>query len=177
MNTKRTPMVKWAEARHSVHAPLHTGTRIAIFLRAGQAPSRITPVPSPPEARDAGALRFEQAAVTVALLAGFVFGVPLVVPVAAVLLAAALVAGPRANLFARAYRAAMASRASSNRPGEAPEVTRLTRIVEVALLVLGSVPVAFGIEGLAWVFALPVAAITGLAATTGINLVALVRDR
>jgi hypothetical protein len=61
--------------------------------------------------------------------------------------------------------------------GETAAITRLTRAVEAGLLVVASVLVVIGADGFAWVFALPVAAITGLAATTGINVVALARER
>jgi hypothetical protein len=125
---------------------------------------------------DPRALRFEQAVVTIALLAGFVFRVPWVVLAVTVLLGAALAAGPRGNLFVNLYDALFRG-PRVVRTGEPADVTRLTRAVEVGLLVVASVLVLLGADGFAWVFALVVAAITGLAATTGINLVALVRER
>jgi hypothetical protein len=135
------------------------------------------PVPAPPDASiDPRALRFEQAVVTIALLAGFVFGLPLVIPLVAVLLAVAVGAGERANVFTRAH-AALFGRSASFRIAEPAAVTRLTRLVVVGLLALGSLFVLFGVGALPWVFALPVAAITGLAATTGINVVARLNDR
>jgi uncharacterized protein DUF4395 len=131
----------------------------------------------PPDAPiDPRALRFEQAVVTVALLAGFVFGIPLVIPVVAVLLAVAVGAGEQANVFTRAH-GAIFRRSTAFQVGEPPNVTRLTRLVEIALLALGSLFVLFGVGVLPWVFALAVAAITGLAATTGINVVARLNDR
>jgi hypothetical protein len=135
------------------------------------------PVPAPPDASiDPRALRFEQAVVTIALLAGFVFGLPLVIPLVAVLLAVAVGAGERANVFTRAH-AALFGRSASFQIAEPAAVTRLTRLVEVGLLALGSLFVLFGVGALPWVFALPVAAITGLAATTGIHVVARLNDR
>jgi hypothetical protein len=133
-------------------------------------------LPPEPEPTDARALRFEQAVVTVALLAGFVFGVPLVIPVVALLLGAAVVAGARANAFFQVYDA-LFGRQGSVRIGETIALARRTRIVEAGLLLVATVFVLVDLAGLAWVFALPVAAITGLGATTGIDLVALVRDR
>jgi hypothetical protein len=130
-----------------------------------------------PEPTDARALRFEQAVVTLVLLAGFVFGVPYVIPALAVLVGVATLGGPPANLFGRVYAYLFFGRAGVERAGEAANVTRLTRLVETLLLVIASVFWALGIEPVAWVFALPVAAVTGLAATTGINLVALAHDR
>ena len=56
-------------------------------------------------------------------------------------------------------------------------MTRVTRLVEIALLALGTLFGLLGAHAFAWVFGLPVAAITGIAATTGINLVALALDR
>ena len=130
----------------------------------------------PSEPTAARALRFEQAIVTVALLAGFVFRVALVIPIVGVLLAAPLVAGSKANGFARAYDA-LFGRARPPRSGEETPIARFTRLVEVGLLAAGTVLVVFRASGFAWVFALPVAVITGVAATTGINLVAVAHDR
>ncbi len=135
------------------------------------------PEPDADEPNDPRALRFEQAVVTVALLAGFVFGVGLVIPIVGVLLAFA-VAGERTNVFARSHETIFGrSFATTPAAVEPTSVTRLTRIVEIGLLALGSLFVLFGVGALPWVFALPVAAITGLAATTGINVVARLNDR
>jgi hypothetical protein len=125
---------------------------------------------------DPRALRFEQAIVTLALLAGFVFRVPWVIVVVAVLLVAALAAGERGNLFTNLYNALFRGPRVLH-TGETAAITRLTRAVEAGLLVVASVLVVIGADGFAWVFALPVAAITGLAATTCINVVALARER
>jgi hypothetical protein len=134
------------------------------------------PAAAPDAPIDPRALRFEQAVVTVALLAGFVFGLPLVIPAVGVLLALAVGAGERANLFTRSHEAIF-GRSVAFRVAEPLAVTRLTRLVEIGLLALGSLFVLFGVGALPWVFALPVAAITGLAATTGINVVARLNDR
>jgi hypothetical protein len=133
-------------------------------------------VPRALEPTGARALRFEQSLVTVALLAGFVFRVAWVVPIVTVLVAGAVL-GPRTNLFVRSYDYLFFGPASADRPNEPPPVTRLTRSVELGLLVLASVLVLLGVDGVAWAFALVVAVITGLAATRMINLVALVRER
>jgi hypothetical protein len=122
-------------------------------------------------------LRFEQVVVTVVLLAGFVFRVPWVVPVLALLLGAAALAGPAANVFGRSYAYLFFGRTPVERAAEPPRVTRITRLVETGLLLAASVVFLLGADGFAWALALPVAAITGLAATTGINLVALVLER
>jgi hypothetical protein len=128
------------------------------------------------EPTGARALRFEQAIVTIALLTGFVFGVPWVVLVVTVLMVGA-VFGRRTNIFVRAYDYLFFGPASADRPNEPAATTRLTRGVELGLLVLAAILVLVGAEGFAWVFALLVVAITGLAATTMINLVAVVHDR
>jgi hypothetical protein len=134
-----------------------------------------------PEPTDARALRFEQAIVTIVLLTGFVFRVGWVIPALALLIGAAALAGPAANVFGRSYAYLFFERAAERVPAErapeAPPVTRTTRLVEAGLLLAGSVLFLLGADGFAWVLALPVAAITGLAATTGINLVALVLER
>jgi hypothetical protein len=81
-------------------------------------------------------------------------------------------------VLALAYEKLFPAHARSRRaPAEPGALTRVTRGVEVALLLVASLFLAFGSSGLAWTFALPVAAITGLAATTGINVVAFVYDR
>jgi hypothetical protein len=130
-----------------------------------------------PEPADPRALRFEQAVVAVVLLSGFVFRIVWVVPGVGVLLLVAVVTGERANAFARVYDALFGDRLDPRAGTESPDGTRVTRSVEVALLAVGSLWVFLGVSGLAWVFALPVAAITAIAATTGINLVSLLRDR
>jgi hypothetical protein len=185
MNTQRTPLVKGAKARLSGSVSEVTAGGDPGGAPAGDRTLQtraVRPLPSPTGGR---ALRFEQAVVTVVLLAGFVFRVPWVIPAVAVLLGAAAVAGPRANVFARSYEYLFfhgAARPDAAAPARriAPEpaaITRVTRTVEVVLLLVASVLVALGAEGLAWAFALPVAAITGVAVTTGVNLVALVHDR
>jgi hypothetical protein len=133
-------------------------------------------VPRALEPTGARALRFEQTIVTVALLAGFVFRLAWMVPVVTVLVAGT-VAGPRTNVFTRAYDYLFFGPASADRPNEPAAVTRLTRWVEFGGLALATVTVLLGVDGLAWLLALVVAAITGVAATTMINVVALVRDR
>jgi hypothetical protein len=123
------------------------------------------------------ALRFEQAIIAIALLTGFVFRWFWMIPLVGVLLLAPLVAGGRANLFARIYEGTLGAHLAAHPAIESAGTTRFTRLVEVALLALGSLFVFLGADGFGWVFALPVAAITVVAATTGINLVAVVRDR
>jgi hypothetical protein len=92
-------------------------------------------------------------------------------------LVAGTVVGPRTNVFTRAYDYLFFGPASADRPNEPAAVTRLTRWVEFAVLALATVLVLLGADGLAWVLALVVAVVTGLAATTMINVVAVVRDR
>jgi hypothetical protein len=131
----------------------------------------------PPEPTDVRALRFEQAIVTIVLLTGFVFRVGWVLPALTLLIGAAALVGPGANVFARSYAYLFFGRAPVDHTAEPPRVTRTTRLVEAGLLLAASAVFLLGADGLAWVLALPVAAITGVAATTGINLVALVLER
>lgn len=143
--------------------------------------------PEPPPPPNAGALRFEQGVVAIILLGGFVFRIVWVLPIVLVLLTIPLAFGEPTNVFARIYgslfapdtgdAADAANPAAARRPAEPLATTRFTRLVEVLLLALGTVFGAAGIRGLAWVFGLPVAAITAVAATTGINVVARLRDR
>jgi hypothetical protein len=134
-------------------------------------------VPPAAETPDARALRFEQAVVAIVLLVGFVFGWPLLVPAVGVVLAAPVVIGPQANVLRRAYDTVLAGRVGVDRTGEPPETTHLTRVVEVVLLSIATVFVALDVPVLVWLFGLSVVAITAVAATTGVNLVAVVSDR
>jgi hypothetical protein len=135
----------------------------------------VTPAPEPARPSDGRGLRLEQGTVAIALLAGFVFRVPWVMTILAVLLALTLFS-PGTNLFLRAHDALFAGRATDERHPEAPGLTFVTRLVEIGLLALGTVVWLLGAPGFAWVFGLPVAAITGIAATTGFNVVAFLLD-
>src|SRR4051794_35165182 len=103
-----------------------TSHALAPQVRAGGLrTSRIAAVVPEPDPVHARALRFEQSVVTVALLAGFVFGVPWTIPSVAVVLAAATV-DPRANVLRRAYDALSTRPPDVDRAGEPADVTRLT---------------------------------------------------
>jgi hypothetical protein len=127
-------------------------------------------------APDAFALRFEQALVSVVLLAGFVFRIVWVLPVVALVIAGALL-GPTTDGPRRLYQALFGERSAVGHPAEPPALTRLTRLVELGLLAVAMLFVLAGAAGFGWVFALAAAAITLIGSTTGVNLVALVRDR
>jgi hypothetical protein len=135
----------------------------------------VTPAPDPQLPGDARGLRLEQGTVAIALLAGFVFREPWVMLIVALLLLLTLFS-PATNLFLRAHDLLFPGHEPDAHHREAAGITLMTRLVEIALLGLGTLVAVLGAQGFAWVFGLPVAAITGVAATTGFNLVAFLFD-
>jgi hypothetical protein len=130
----------------------------------------VTPAPEPQSPSEARGLRLEQGTVAIALLAGFVFRVPWVMLIVAVLLLLTLFS-PATNVFLRAHDLLFPDHEPDAHHREAPGITLITRLVEVGLLAVGTLVSLLGAQGFAWVFGLPVAAITGIAATTGFNVV------
>jgi hypothetical protein len=135
----------------------------------------VTPAPEPAPRSEARGLRLEQGTVAIALLAGFVFRVPWVMVIVALLLLLTLFS-PATNLFLRAHDLLFSGQEPDPHHREPPGITFITRLVEIALLALGTLVSLLGAQGFAWVFGLPVAAITGIAATTGFNVVAFLLD-
>jgi hypothetical protein len=115
--------------------------------------------------------RLGQAAVAVALVTGFVFSWSLLIPVAALVTAAAAVAGPERDPVTRLLAGSWAARVR-RRPStmEDPRALRLTSALERAALLLASLIVAAGVGSLAWVLALAVALAAALMAVTGVCL-------
>ena len=110
-----------------------------------------------------------------ALLAAFVFRVPLLVPALAVVLGIGALAGPRANLLHRVYERWVAPRLPAPRE-VAPEAAVATATVRaqdalatVALLVASlAFPLGIGLVG--WLLAIGEAVVAILAATTRIHV-------
>jgi 4-hydroxybenzoate polyprenyltransferase len=112
--------------------------------------------------------RFNQAVLTVALLAAFVLGATWVVPVFAVVLLLGAAFGPRWGPFLRLYAVAIKPRLAPPKALEDPRPPRFAATVGVAFLAAGTLAFGLGATTVGWVLALIVAALAGLAATTGI---------
>lgn len=112
--------------------------------------------------------RFNQAVLTVALLAGFLADLRPVVPVFAGVLLLGAAFGPRYGPFLRLYAEVIRPRLSPPKELEDPRPPRFAAAVGVAFLTAATVAFAVGAPGLGWGLALVVAALAGLAATTGI---------
>lgn len=112
--------------------------------------------------------RFNQAVLTVALLAGFVADAPLVAPLFAAMLFLGAAFGPRYGPFLRLYAVAIRPRLAPPAELEDPRPPRFAAAVGVLFLVGATVAFAAGASGLGWALTLIVAALAGLAAVTGI---------
>lgn len=112
--------------------------------------------------------RFNQAVLTLALLAGFLADVELVVPVFAFVLFLGAAFGPRYGPFLRLYADVIGPRLAPPAELEDPRPPRFAAAIGVAFLVAASISFVAGAPGVAWTLALVVAALAGLAAVTGI---------
>ena len=112
--------------------------------------------------------RFNQAVLAGGLLAGFLADVRAVVPLFAVALALGAAFGPRFGPFLRLYAEVIAPRLGPPAVLEDPRPPRFASAVGVAFLIAATVAFAAGAPGLAWALAVVVAALAGLAATTGL---------
>lgn len=129
-----------------------------VIAMAGQTPTPIDP----------RGPRFNQAVLTVALLAGFLLDARWVAPVFAVVLFLGAAFGPRYGPFLRLYAEAIKPRLSPPSELEDPRPPRFAAAVGVIFLLAATISFAAGAIGLGWVLALIVAALAGLAAVTGI---------
>lgn len=112
--------------------------------------------------------RTNQAVLTVALLAGFLADQPVVVPVFAVVLFLGAAFGPRYGPVLRLYRSVLQPRLGPPPHLEDPRPPRFAATIGVVFLALSSLAFAAGVSALGWALALIVAALAGLAATTGL---------
>lgn len=112
--------------------------------------------------------RFNQGVLTVALLGGFVADARLVVPVFAVVLLLGAAFGPRYGPFLRLYAEVIKPRLRPPTELEDPRPPRFAAAVGVVFLGAATIAFAAGAPGVGWALALVVAALAGLAATTGI---------
>lgn len=112
--------------------------------------------------------RFNQGVLTVALLAGFLTDARWVVPVWAAVLFLGAAFGPRWGPFLRLYADLIRPRLRPPAHLEDPRPPRFAAAVGVVFLVGATAAFAAGAPGVGWALALVVAALAGLAATTGV---------
>lgn len=117
---------------------------------------------------DARMPRFNQGVLAVVLLGGFVFGATWVIPVWGVVLALGAAFGPRYGPVLRLYAQVVAPRLGPPTDLEDPRPPRFAAAVGTAFLGLATLALLVGLDGLAWVLALVVAALAALAAATGV---------
>jgi hypothetical protein len=125
---------------------------------------------SPTGEIDARGDRWAQGAVGLALLAAFVFGIPLVVPIVAVVLFIGAIFGPRANPLHVFFAALVAPRAGPP-PARLPaETVRRQDALVSVLCALATLIFAIGISALGWLIVLAAALVAIIAATARIHL-------
>ena len=134
------------------------------------------PGPSEPLV-DARAVRFELAAIAVALLGAFVFRIKWVVPALAVVVAVGVGFGARANLFRQVFSALFADRLGPATTAEPARAVRFSELFAVAVLTLATLVFAVDVGGAAWLLALIEAGVCAVHATTGVSVEAAVRAR
>lgn len=121
-----------------------------------------------PKAIDPRGPRFNQAVLTVGLLAGFLFDWKPVVPIFAMILFLGAAFGSRYGLFLRLYAEVIKPRLSPPAVLEDPRPPRFAAAVGVLFLGAASLAFLAGASGVGWALALIVAALAGLAAVTGL---------
>ena len=112
--------------------------------------------------------RFNQGVLTAGLLLGFLLDWRAVAPVFAAVLFVGAAFGPRYGPFLRLYAEVIKPRLTPPAELEDPRPPRFAAAVGVAFLLGATVAFAAGAAGVGWVLVLIVAALAGLAASTGI---------
>lgn len=112
--------------------------------------------------------RFNQAVLSVGLLAAFLFDVRWAVPSFGVCLALGAAFGPSYGPFLRFYAKLVRPRLAAPKELEDPRPPRFAASVGTAFLAAASIAFAAGGSMLGWLLALLVAALAGLAAITEI---------
>ena len=123
---------------------------------------------SSPKPIDPRGPRFNQAVLTIALLLGFLLDAWVVAPLFAVVLLLGAALGPRYGPFLRLYAEVVKPRLSPPTELEDPRPPRFAAAIGVAFLGAATVAFLAGSPGIGWGLSLIVAALAGLAATTGI---------
>lgn len=121
-----------------------------------------------PQPIDPRGPRFNQAVLTVGLLAGFVADLPVVAPIFAVVLFLGAAFGPSYGPVLRIYGMYVKPHLDPPTHLEDPRPPRFAATVGVVFLTAATLAFLAGATGLGWGLALVVAALAGLAATTGI---------
>jgi hypothetical protein len=112
--------------------------------------------------------RFNQTVLSLALLTGFLLDVRAVAPAFAVVLLLGAAFGPRYGPFLRLYADVIKPRLGPPAELEDPRPPRFAATIGVVFLVAASLAFLAGSAVVGWTLALIVAALAGLAATTGI---------
>lgn len=123
------------------------------------------PAPNPIDAREP---RFNQGVLAFALLAGFVFHASWVIPVWCGVLALGGILGRGFAPFLRLYGQMIAPRINPPIEFEDPRPSRFAALFGSLLLLVATMFLYGGESGLAWLFALAVAGLGALDATTSI---------
>ncbi len=117
---------------------------------------------------DARMPRFNQGAVALGLLAGFVFRQPWVIPAFAIVLGLGAAFGPRWGPFLRIYADVVRPRVGPPPVLEDPRPPRFAALLGTVFLGVGSLLLLAGASLVAWGLALLVAGLAALAAVTGV---------
>jgi len=126
-----------------------------------------TPTPAPIDPRGP---RFNQGVLTIVLLIAFVGDLRFLVPVMAAGLFLGAALGPRYGPFLRIYGELIRPRLRAPKHLEDPRPPRFAATIGTAFLAAASLSFLFGNEVLAWALVLVVAALAGLAASSGLCL-------
>jgi hypothetical protein len=119
---------------------------------------------------DARGDRLVQALVGVVLLAAFVFRVPVVVPIVAILLGISAAVGVRANPFHRAFTSWVLPRLGPDDATVGEQVVRGQDAFGAGLLGIAALAFFIGVPSVGWLFVLAEAVIAVVAATTLVHL-------
>lgn len=119
---------------------------------------------------DARGDRLVQGLVGVLLLAAFVFRVPTVVPIVAILLGLSAAVGARANPFHLAFTRWVLPRLGAGDATVPEQTIRGQDAFAAGLLAIASLGFFIGIPGLGWLFVIAEAVIAVVAATTLVHL-------
>jgi hypothetical protein len=139
-------------------------------------------VNEPVEAVDARTDRVAQGAVGIALLAGFVFRIPWLVPALGVVLAVGALGGPRANALHYVFERWIAPRLPAPRgvavePRVAGPTVRAQDALAAVILLVASFAFVLGVGFIGWILVIAEAVIAITAATTRVHVVDRLRRR
>jgi uncharacterized protein DUF4395 len=126
--------------------------------------------PSPAGGIDARGDRLMQGSVGVLLLAAFVFGIPLLVPIVGVVLAVGAAIGPRANPLHLAFARFLAPRLTGSVPLIDPQTVRRQDALIAGLCAIATIGFGLGIAPVGWLVVIVAAIVAIFAATTRIHL-------